>query len=158
MARPVRAASSSDLTARLPVPLGASTRVVFFPHPDACDACQSYGTQLTALQDRLAEWDTDVWLVQRSVEDLADRLATGNSVRVVEDHDGRIRQRCEIGERAVVVLVADRWGQVWETADGADQHALPAATALHDTARFVDLQCSECEALDQPVCDWSVIR
>ena len=132
-------------------------RTVLFAHPGTCASCASYGTQLIALRDRFALWDGDVWLVGDSVARLAEHTSD-DQVRIASDPTRRAHQRCRLPQQHAAVVVADRWGQIWQIAISGDNHALPDPTDLCVTTQFIAVQCPECDTLDQPVSDWSAAR
>jgi hypothetical protein len=64
---------------------------------------------------------------------------------VLVDADGGARRRVGVSGDDVAVIVADRWGAVYQvTAAGAD-HFLPDPRDLVGLAKFIDIQCPECE-------------
>ena len=132
-------------------------RVVLFAHPGTCAGCASYGRQLIALQEHFALWDGDVWLVGESVAELAEHTLDYRA-RIIGDPARRAHQRCGLPEQRAVVVVADRWGQVWDIAISDDDHALRDPADLCATTQFIAVQCPECETLDQPAGDWSTVR
>lgn len=83
--------------------------------------------------------------------------APDDVARVTGDDDRRLRQRCELSTDDARIVVADRWGQVWQTAAAGDDHSLLDVADVVETTKFMAPQCPECETLDQPVGDWSRI-
>lgn len=132
-------------------------RVVLFAHPGTCASCDAYGRRLIALHERFASWDGDVWLLGASVAQLAEH-ASDERTRITGDPGGRAHRRCGLLERQAAVVVADRWGQVWDIARSDDGHTLPDPADLCETMQFIAVQCPECETLDQPAGDWSSVR
>ena len=48
------------------------------------------------------------------------------------------------------VVIADRYGQVYETTDAEDPQTLPDARAFEEWFRFLATACPECGVLDDP--------
>ena len=132
-------------------------RVVFFTHPAGCADCSDYARDLMELRDRLSSWDGDVWLVGETADDLATPSAD-NVVRVTGDADRRLRQRCGLPPDEARLVIADRWGQIWQTAVADDHHVLVDPADVLETTKWIATQCPECETLDQPIGDWSSVR
>ncbi|HSJ43814.1 MAG TPA: hypothetical protein VK923_03925 [Euzebyales bacterium] len=131
-------------------------RVVFFTHPGECAACTSYACDLMELRARLATWDGDVWLVGRAAD--TSSPAAEDVVRITGQADHRLRTRCDLSSTDAWVAVADRWGQIWQTAMADEHHTLVDPADVIETTRFIAIQCPECETLDQPAADWSAVR
>jgi ribosomal protein S27E len=132
-------------------------RIVLFAHPGTCAGCSGYARQLIALQEHFALWDGDVWLLGGSLAQLAEHIPADRA-RIAGDPARRAHQRCGLPEQRAVVVVADRWGQVWDIATSDDDHALPDPADLCATTQFIAVQCPECETLDQPPGEWSTVR
>jgi hypothetical protein len=126
-------------------------RVVLFTHPGGCAECSSYARDLLELGDSLDRWDGDLWLVG----DIADGIArtVTDVVRVTGDADRGLRQRCDLSPDDARVVVADRWGQIWQTAVADDHHTLVDPADVLETTKLIAIQCPECETLDQPTGD-----
>lgn len=131
-------------------------RVVFFTHPDRCAACTSYAHALVERGDRLATWDSDLWLVGATASDVVPDGA--GVLRVTGDADQRLRHRCGLRPDDARLVVADRWGQIWQTAAADDDHVLVDPGDVLETTTWIATQCPECETLDQPTGDWSSVR
>lgn len=78
----------------------------------------------------------------------AGELARDSAVPVVDDRDGGIARRLDLdGDDGPVAMVVDRYGEVWSVAAPVAPSGLDD---LVDTARFVGVQCPECEVPDAP--------
>lgn len=79
-------------------------------------------------------------------------------LRVVEDPirqwDGRIvRLESDSGTRApgaAWIVVTDEWDEVFHVTSIGSDHAFPDPTDLVEWARFVSIQCPECEGPEGP--------
>ncbi len=131
-------------------------RIVFFTHPGACAGCSSHARDLVALRAHLSRWDGDLWLVGDTADDVMPEA--DDVIRVTGDTDHLLRQRCGLSADDARVAVADRWGQIWQTAVADDRHTLVAPADVLETIKFIAIQCPECETLDQPAGDWSSVR
>lgn len=131
-------------------------RVVFFTHAGECGACSGYAHDLLELRDRLAGWDGELWLVGATADDVAP--GAEDVVRATGDADHRLRRRCGLSSSDAQVVIADRWGQVWQTSLADDHHTLVDPADVLETTGFIAVQCPECETPDQPAGDWSSVR
>ncbi|MBW3576809.1 MAG: hypothetical protein KY462_03535 [Actinobacteria bacterium] len=118
--------------------------VVVFTHPD-CDACDEYVAALASGIDDLGDWNAVLRVLSArrapaAPEDLA----------VVEDEDGALRRRLGLDPDVAAVVVADRFGEVWEVTTDEDGHDLPGPEQVESWARFLATQCPECGVPDRP--------
>jgi hypothetical protein len=67
------------------------------------------------------------------------RRRLGDHATVLADPEGKLRA---IGP---ALVVADEWGEIYFAASAADGDELPDPEELEDWARFVAIQCPECE-------------
>jgi hypothetical protein len=111
-------------------------RAVLFAHAGTCFMCASYGRQLIGLGERFAQWDGDIWLVGGSVARLA-KPVPDSHVRIAGDPAHRAHRRCHLPEQHAAVMVADRWGQIWQITVSDDNHALPNPDDLFATMQLI---------------------
>ena len=140
--------------ARVPVRGHRGPVVVFVPHAPDCAGCLAYVRDLAASADAIAEWGASIRVIADANAAQAKALgaAAGNRIRVLLDPERVLAARVAAGEAAV--LVADEWGEIYFTAEAAAAHDLPAADEIVQWARFVAVQCPECE---QPEGEWRKI-
>lgn len=100
---------------------GRGPLVIALAHDDVCPQCESWIASLDDVADDLDEWGARV-IVQRDV------LQTLH---------------------APALWIADEWGEVYYHWEG--EHDFPAPAEILDWARFVAIQCPECE---QPEGEW----
>lgn len=131
-------------------------RIVLFTHRGACAACSTQARALAELRGRLSTWDGDLWLVGDTADAVMPEAT--DVVRITGDAADRLRQRCGLPPDDARLVVADRWGQIWQTAVADEHHVLVDPAAVLETTMFIALQCPECETLDQPAADWSSVR
>ena len=132
-----------------PVPLvgpgGRAFPVIVAVHGAECDGCRAYLRRLSAVEAEIREWDGRVLvIVPGGLEDAA-RLAAAVDPRftVLADAEGGWARW--MGKDGVAAVVADPWGEVRFRHDAGMAHDLPEPAELADWARFIAIQCPECE-------------
>ncbi|MDP9072696.1 MAG: hypothetical protein M3N98_00745 [Actinomycetota bacterium] len=139
--------AGSDPTTTTTLGQGVQASVVVLPHLVRCADCEAYLTDLSAVSEDLRQWATRVLVV---VPSDASEVA---GCTVLVDPDGAARARIGVADNDVAVIVADRYGAVYQVdAAGAD-HCLPAPAALVELAKFIDIQCPECGV---PGAEWQL--
>lgn len=132
-----------------PVPLvapgGRQVPVVVALHGAECDACRAYLRALAEVDAELRAWDGRVVaVVAASVEDAARVVdAVHPPFPVLADPERALGRRMR--SNGVAVLVADPWGEVRFRHEAGAAHELPEPAELVEWARFVAIQCPECE-------------
>ena len=125
--------------------------VAYVAHSADCDACLDYVRTLAAALDRIGEWGATVRVVTTSASH-ALRKAAGH-VTVLLDPAGLVVNRK--ASSPARLIVADEWGEIYFAAEADADHAgLPAPDEIVEWARFVAVQCPECE---QPEGEWRKI-
>lgn len=130
-----------------PVPLvapgGRLIPIIVAVHNPECADCRSYARSLAAVDAEVREWDGRVVIVVRGgVEDAA-RFADDLPFPVLADAERKLWNR--MGMEGVAIIVADPWGEVRMRHAAGPAHDLPAPAEVVDWARFVAIQCPECE-------------
>ncbi|HEU4884094.1 MAG TPA: redoxin domain-containing protein [Longimicrobium sp.] len=132
-----------------PVPLvqpgGRRVPVIVAVHAADCADCRAFAQALAAAEAELREWGAHVVVVVPGEVDEAARFADGAGVPfpVVADADRKLWTR--MGMEGAAAIVADPWGEVRMRHAAGAAHELPAPAELVDWARFVAIQCPECE-------------
>jgi hypothetical protein len=106
---------------------------------------------LGAAAEGLREWATRALIIvvaPRDVPAWTESVASG--VLLLADEAGAGRARLGVGNDEAAVLQADRWGAVYEvrladSVDDAGHDNLPSPAELVALAKFIDIQCPECE-------------
>jgi peroxiredoxin len=131
----------------VPVPLvppgGRGVPIVLAVHGEVCDACRTWVRSLASEKAELRVWDARVTIVVPGALDQAARFGDGLPFAVVADEARKLWTR--MGLEGAAVLVADPWGEVRHRQTAGAAHDLPFADELVDWARFVAIQCPECE-------------
>lgn len=132
-----------------PVPLvptgGRRVPVILAVHAAGCAECRAYAQALAAADAELREWNAHVVVVVPGGMDNAARFADGAGLPfpVVADAERKLWTR--MGMEGAAAVVADPWGEVKLRHVAGAAHDLPDLAELVDWARFVSMQCPECE-------------
>lgn len=124
-------------------PGGRGVPILFAVHDAECAGCRDWARALAAEEAELREWDGRPMVVVPGHVEQAARFADGLPFPVLADAERKLWTRT--GIEGAAVLVADPWGEVrFRHATGA-AHDLPSPAEMVDWARFVAIQCPECE-------------
>src|SRR5688572_23400693 len=96
--------------------------LLVLPHPEQCAPCAAYLDELEEIRPDLQEWAT--------------------RLQVLDHHEAR--QRLGVGDDEAAVILADRWGEVFESASIGFDHDLPLPRQLVESAKILDVSCGEC--------------
>ncbi|MGH7480584.1 MAG: hypothetical protein ACRELV_00385 [Longimicrobiales bacterium] len=133
-----------------PVPLrpaGREATFLFRAHGPDCGACRAYVERLVEAQAReLQYWYARVMIIDGDVATVRD--AAGAGVSVVEDPEGATAGTGAAG--VVALVVADRFGRIFDVVRAREADALPDMPELEEWARFLATQCPECGVPDAP--------
>lgn len=129
----------------LVAPGGRRVPVIVAVDGPECDACRAYLRRLAAADAEMREWDGRVLVVVPGGMEQAARLADAihPPFPVLADEDGRWARW--LGTEAPAAVVADPWGEVRFQQVAGAAHDLPEPAELVDWARFIAIQCPECE-------------
>ena len=133
----IRLPRGSDGENRALRPAPRSSRVIFLAHGHGCAQCAAYARSLAVAEADLSEWDARLLVISR------DPMEAGPEVETLLDTDGRVERALSL--RPPAVLVVDEWGQVHHTSASDDSHSLPGAAELVSWARYLAIQCPECQ-------------
>jgi peroxiredoxin len=132
-----------------PVPLvppgGRSVPVIVAVHGSGCAGCRAFAQALAAAGAELREWDAHVVVVVPGDVDQAARFADGALLPFPMLADEARRLWTRMGMEGAAAMVADPWGEVRMRHVAGSAHDLPPPAELVDWARFVAMQCPECE-------------
>jgi peroxiredoxin len=132
-----------------PVPLvppgGRRVPIILAMHSADCADCRAFAQALAAADAELREWDVHVVVIVPGDVDEAARFADGAGLPfpVVADAERKLWMR--MGMEGAAAIVADPWGEVRMRHAAGAAHDLPSPAELVDWARFVAMQCPECE-------------
>lgn len=126
--------------------------VIYLPHPLPCDGCHTTMRELVDATAQLDLWAArPVFVLRDAPERLGVPATLGRFVAL--DPDGRTRRACGLADDDAAVMIADRFGEVWESQVVGDDHAAPTHEQIISTVRYIAIQCPECETPDSPALD-----
>lgn len=154
-----------------PIRGGARESVVLvFPHGGGCAECRAYVERLTRAHEGFRRWDARLTVVlpddAKAGPDAGGGAKAGpdggggawsglDHVSLVRDEEDALHAGLD-EEGGAGVLVADRWGAVYEVVRVGAGHGLPTAHELVEWLRFIATQCPECGVPDTPgLTTWS---
>ncbi|HEX6038641.1 redoxin domain-containing protein [Longimicrobium sp.] len=139
------ASAPDGSTMPLVAPGGRQVPVVVVLDDAECDACRAYLRRLAVADEEMRAWDGRVVaVVPGSVEDAARVMeAVDPPFPVLADPERTLWQRMRVDDAAV--LVADPWGEARFRHEAGAAHDVPEPAELVDWARFMAIQCPECE-------------
>ena len=117
--------------------------LLVFVHPGRCPACVSYLSEAEGALEDLCGWGTALVGVVPAGDPPVEA-----GFPVLVDQGDATRRRLGIGPGEAAVLLADRWGEVFEVATYGAEHGLPLPRQLIESAKIVDLSCGECNVAD----------
>jgi len=120
---------------------GRGPLILALIHDAACDVCHDFLRTLDAHEAALSIWGARLFAVVRGPVEATSFPRTRSPARVVLADPGR---RLDIDAAALVI--ADEWGEVWHVAESGASHDLPGPDEIEEWARFIAIQCPECEA------------
>lgn len=140
---------------RLSTPDGAPRRIQPTPRDalvliwlDGADReAMGYIAELARAAKDIEYWYAHIVVVV--AEDVRDLSDSGLSLDVRLDDGALARQLGLDGHRAVLII-ADRYGQVYFTERAESASELPDAGEVEQWTRFLATQCPECGVIDEP--------
>lgn len=119
--------------------------VLVLVHGDGCPRCQAYLRELEDGQASITEWDGRLLVVTPDGPadggDAADGV--GQPLLLLSDPDGQLAAALSV--RAPATVVADQWGEIHSIEEAGPEHRFPSPSALADWARYLAVQCPECQ-------------
>lgn len=100
----------------------------------------------------IEQWYARVHIVVRAGLDEAGTLRErlGGRISVLSDPEGSAAERLGIASDRAALIVADRYGQVYEVEQAPPGSPLPNADEIEQWTRFLATQCPECGVIDEP--------
>ena len=117
---------------------GRGPRVLLIPHDAGCQECVKWLNALAADGRAIDDWDARIVMVLPGAQDSVPS-DLGAGVRVLADPDYALR--IEAGS----LVIADEWGEVYFSTRIGPEHALPDPAEVAEWARYIAIQCPECE-------------
>ena len=132
---------------------GRGPRLFLIPHGTACAGCQDYLGEIAASAGALEKWGGGVSLVLPwAVEDPGVAGWEFPGVTVLADPERKLATG--LGLKSAAIVVSDEWGEIHFAAEAGAEHELPRPEELVEWARFIAIQCPECE---QPEGRWKTL-
>jgi peroxiredoxin len=132
-----------------PVPLvppgGRRVPIILAMHAADCADCRAFAQALAAADAELREWDAHVVVIVPGSVDQAARFADGAGLPFAIAADAERKLWTRMGTESAGAIVADPWGEVRMRHAAGAAHDLPSPAELVNWARFVAMQCPECE-------------
>lgn len=121
--------------------------VVLVLHDPACDPCRALARSLADVVPDLEVWDAGVRVVVPSahgggapVHTFRDGLEP--DVDVLVDTGDRLADRVDVSQ-GPVLLIADRWGQLFHIHEAGTGHAAMEPRELEEWLKYLATQCPE---------------
>jgi hypothetical protein len=105
-----------------------------------CERCVDFIRLVAAGSDLLREWDADPVVL------LPDPLVAeprAGPLPMLSDSEARFSG--SLGVRAPACVIVDQWGEVHLKHEAGEDHSFAAFSELVDWARFLAIQCPECQ-------------
>ena len=131
---------------------GRRNLVLFVAHGTSCPECRSYLRALAGRYRELQEWETElIALVPGKPEEVLDFSCDLNLPNPVAlEQAGMISFKLGLAGEAGAqgpqagLIIADRWGEIYETFRAGGGHDLPSEDEVLKNVRFIEIQCPEC--------------
>ncbi|HEX7052030.1 MAG TPA: hypothetical protein VF188_17610 [Longimicrobiales bacterium] len=124
--------------------------VVVFTGPIEAGDGARYLESLSAAAPALALWGGRPIVVVPGIEAARAAAEAAPSFPILVDGDGAAARRCGVAAGRAALLIADRWGQIYDATYADSTRDLPDAGAIEEWLRFIATQCPECGVPDEP--------
>lgn len=113
---------------------------------------RGYATTLADAAESIRLWDSRLAVVVeedlRAAHDL--HHALGAQVTVLADPECVGRALFDTGTGPTILVIADRYGQIYFVQVAAHVEALPAPNEIEEWVKYLATQCPECGVIDDP--------
>lgn len=116
---------------------GGKTSVFVAVHSARCPGCRDYLKSLTPLSGEFEAWDARLLVIVPEPLSEAQDVAAPFA-KVLSDEGHRFA-----GTGAAFVLVADRYGQIFESMDAGSTHDLGSPAELAEWLKYIGTLCPE---------------
>jgi peroxiredoxin len=113
------------------------TTVIVSVHSTACEGCRAYAGELASGAGEFEAWDARLVVVVPGPAAGAERFEPRFGT-VLVDPAHRISSPADAG-----VIVADRWGQIYDACYAGGGHQFPARRQLEEWLKFLGTLCPE---------------
>ncbi|HEX5081533.1 MAG TPA: redoxin domain-containing protein [Blastocatellia bacterium] len=129
--------------------------VIFFLHSAECQKCGGLLQEMAANYGEYQRLETEALAIAPDEIDRLSRLARELDLPfpVLVDDEGKVRDRYlkSAGRSEAAVVVADRWGAIFECQVSGREHDLPAEAGIREWLEFIEFQCEECFPSEWPL-------
>lgn len=130
--------------------VGREASALFLPHTHDCAACADYHARLAQAQrTELRHWYGRSLLLWSTAEPLPAGYAAAAGAVIPTFVDTEVT-RGAAGPGEVALIIADRFGRIFDTVRAPEADALPDAGEIEEWFRFLAMQCPECGVPDDP--------
>ncbi len=120
---------------------GRGPLILLIKHSEDCEQCRGHLDALLERRVDMSHWGARVLGVIPAVKQRPHPQETSGAAESVMLSD---REQLLADGRAGII-VADEWGEIHFAQPAEIDHAMPTADELIEWARFVSIQCPECE-------------
>jgi hypothetical protein len=107
-----------------------------------------------SLADRaeaIEHWYARILVVAGPPEHAAEIASSAKGkLTVIADPDRTTFERIGIAAGNAALVIADRYGQIYELAEASAAGELPSAEEIEEWTKFLATQCPECGVIDEP--------
>jgi hypothetical protein len=143
------APGDGTIAALQPTPRDALVLLVL---PQHVEAWTDYLYALDRTAADIRDWYGHVVVIVtgRDAPALRAARAAAPGLPVLVDAEGTVHQRLGVAAAHAVLLVVDRYGQVYDVVEADAAARLPDPPQLEQWTRFLSTQCPECGVIDEP--------
>jgi len=136
-----------------PRPLVTHSRdaLVLLLLPRGSGAYDDYLQRLAGAAAELEEWYAELLVVVHGEGGEAERWeGPGGRLTVLADPEGAAARRIGVGAGEAALVIADRYGQIYEVTRAGHPQELPSPAQIEEWVKFLATQCPECGVIDEP--------
>lgn len=117
--------------------------ILLFLHAEECAPCREYAASVAEELVPIQEWDGRPLIVVAGGTEAAAHYPIDSGIPVLYDSANRLGEK--LGVSAPAVVVADQWGEVYESHPAGEGHDFLAPDELVGWAQTIATKCPECE-------------
>lgn len=113
---------------------------------------QAYVDALAAAAPEIEQWYARIFVVLSGELDRARglRAQLPGELTVLADPAGEAYRQLGIRPAGAALLIADRYGQLYEVIEAEAPADLPSIAAVEEWTKYLATQCPECGVIDEP--------
>jgi hypothetical protein len=119
--------------------------------PDASETWRVPVQDLASASEQIEQWYSEIVVVVPGSRDEVRALAvlTEGKIATLADPEGRAAAALGVPPSRAVLIVADRWGEVYHVEEVAQPEELSPVAEIEEWAKFLATQCPECGVIDE---------